>query len=127
MATAHTTAHGHDHGHHGAHHNEGAHGSVKSYIVGFVLSVILTAIPFGLVMSGALPAGTAIPVCFGLGIVQIIVHLVYFLHMNSSSARSWNMAAFLFTLLIVAILVVGSWWVMLHLNANMMPGAMPME
>ncbi|MBB6251914.1 cytochrome o ubiquinol oxidase subunit IV [Nitrospirillum iridis] len=131
MATAHTSAHGHDHGHdhssHGHGHGEGAHGSVKSYIVGFILSVILTAIPFALVMSGTVPAATAVPVCFGLGIVQIVVHLVYFLHMNSSSARSWNMAAFLFTLLIVAILVVGSWWVMAHLNANMMPGAMPME
>ncbi|MDE1145983.1 MAG: cytochrome o ubiquinol oxidase subunit IV [Azospirillaceae bacterium] len=118
-----TAAHGHDHGHHG----DSAHGSVKSYIIGFILSVILTAIPFALVMSGALPAETAVPVCFGLGIVQIVVHLVYFLHMNAASSRSWNMAAFIFTLLIVAIVVVGSWWVMLHLNANMMPGAMPME
>jgi len=108
-----------------AHHDGGGHGSVGSYMVGFALSVLLTAIPFGLVMSGAMPAATVVPICVGLGIVQIVVHLVYFLHMNSSSSRSWNMAAFVFTVIIVAILVVGSLWVMNHLNGNMMPGVMP--
>jgi cytochrome o ubiquinol oxidase operon protein cyoD len=103
------------------------HGSVRSYVIGFVLSVVLTALPFGLVMSGALPAATAVPICIGLGVVQMIVHLVYFLHMNASSSQSWNMAALVFTVVVVAILVVGSLWVMYHLNMNMMPGMMPTE
>lgn len=109
------------------HESGAAHGSVKSYLIGFGLSVILTAIPFGLVMSGAVPAATAVPICVALAVAQIIVHLIYFLHMNGSSSQSWNMAAFVFTVVIVAILVVGSLWVMYHLNADMMPGMMPSD
>jgi cytochrome o ubiquinol oxidase subunit IV len=107
--------------------DDASHGSVRSYVTGFILSVILTGAPFALVMSGVMPAATAVPVCVGLGIVQIVVHLIYFLHMNGSSSQSWNMAAFVFTLIVVAILVAGSLWVMYHLNANMMPGMMPSD
>ena len=109
------------------HHDGAAHGTVKSYLTGFILSVILTAIPFGLVMSGSVPAATAVPVCIALGVVQIVVHLIYFLHMNAASSRSWNMLAFVFTLIIVLIVVAGSLWVMYHMNANMMPGMMPSD
>jgi len=114
---------------HGSHAHEGHadHGSVQSYLIGFFLSVVLTAIPFGLIMSGALPSGTAIPLCVGFGVVQMVVHLVYFLHMNAASSRSWNMAALVFTVIIVAMVVGGSLWVMAHLDANMMPGMNPKE
>jgi len=110
-----------------AHHaHDGAgHGTVGSYLFGFVLSVVLTAIPFAMVMMHLLPAATLVPVIIGVGVVQIVIHLVYFLHMNTSSSQGWNNAAFVFTLIIVGILVVGSIWVMYHLNSNMMPGMMP--
>jgi cytochrome o ubiquinol oxidase operon protein cyoD len=118
------------HGTHGtvaeADHDHGGadHGSLRSYITGFVLSVLLTAIPFALVMTHALPAGQAIAIALGLGVIQMVVHLVYFLHMNSASSRSWNMAALVFTLIILGIVVVGSLWVMHNMNVNMMPGMM---
>ena len=110
-----------DGGHHGA-----SHGTVQSYLTGFSLSVILTAVPFGLVMAGV-KAAVAVPVALALGVVQIVVHLVYFLHMDRASSRTWNMAAFVFTLIILLIVVVGSLWVMYHLNVNMMPGMMPSD
>jgi len=104
-----------------------AHGSVTSYLVGFVLSVILTAIPFALVMSHAAPATILIPSVIGIGVIQIVVHLVCFLHMNTRSSQLWNNAAFAFAVIIVGILVVGSLWIMYHLNMNMMPGMMPVD
>ena len=110
---------------HGPSGDGAAHGSVRSYVTGFLLSVLLTAVPFALVMSGAAPAATIVPLCIGLAVAQILVHLVYFLHMNGASTQTWNMAAFVFTLVIVAILVGGSLWVMYHLSTNMMPGMMP--
>jgi cytochrome o ubiquinol oxidase operon protein cyoD len=55
------------------------------------------------------------------------VHLVCFLHMNTRSSQLWNNAAFAFTVVIVGILVIGSLWIMYHLNMNMMPGMMPVE
>jgi cytochrome o ubiquinol oxidase subunit IV len=103
------------------------HGTAKSYATGFVLSVILTALPFALVMTHAAPAEVLIPAVIVAGLIQIGVHLVYFLHMNRSSSQLWNNAAFVFTAVIVGILVVGSLWIMYHLNMNMMPGMMPTE
>jgi cytochrome o ubiquinol oxidase operon protein cyoD len=50
-----------------------------------------------------------------------VVHLVFFLHMNGSSGQRWNLVAFLFAVLMVVILVGGSFWIMNHLNHNMMP------
>ena len=101
------------------------HASVRGYVIGFALSVVLTGIAFALVMSGAVPAGTAVPAALGLGVAQMAVHLVYFLHMDRASSRTWNMAALVFTVVIVAILVGGSLWIMYHMNYNMMPGMMP--
>ncbi|HUC17627.1 MAG TPA: cytochrome o ubiquinol oxidase subunit IV [Acetobacteraceae bacterium] len=114
--------------HAGVPHGDGeAHASVRGYVTGFILSVLLTAVPFALVMSGTVPAATAVPAAIGLAVVQMVVHLVYFLHMNRASSQSWNMAALVFTVIIVAILVAGSLWIMYHMNANMMPGMMPPE
>ena len=113
--------------HHDDHHDGAGHGTVKSYVIGFILSVVLTAIPFGLTMAHMLPVASLVPVIVAIGVVQILVHLYFFLHMNTSSSQVWNNAAFVFTLLIVGILVIGSLWVMYHLNANMMPGMMPVE
>jgi cytochrome o ubiquinol oxidase subunit IV len=102
----------------------GGHATLGGYVTGLMLSILLTAIPFTLVMSGAAPASTAVPVCIGLGVVQMVVHLRYFLHMNGSSDQTWNNAALVFTVIIVTILVVGSLWVMYHLDVKMMPGMM---
>ncbi|SNS02946.1 cytochrome bo3 quinol oxidase subunit 4 [Methylobacillus rhizosphaerae] len=97
------------------------HGSFKTYLIGFVLSVILTVIPFGLLMfPNELTHSTILATILVFAVVQILVHLVYFLHMNTSSEQRWNVTAFIFTVLILAIVVVGSLWVMFHLNHNMM-------
>lgn len=117
-----STPHGHG-GHDAAHAESGGHISLQAYMIGFTLSVILTAAAFGLVMAGVMPASTAIPITFALGAVQMAVHVVCFLHLTPGSAKSWNGVAFLFTVVVVAILVGGSLWVMYNLNYNMMPGA----
>ena len=109
--------HGHDHGGH-----EAGHGTFKSYMTGFVLSVILTAIPFWLVMAKVFsdPVVTAALIMI-LGAIQIVVHMIYFLHMNTKSEGGWNMMALIFTIVLVVITLSGSLWVMYHLNHNMMP------
>lgn len=115
----HHIEHGHGHGHDD--HLE-AHGSFKDYTVGFILSVILTAIPFWLVMAKVLPPGTTGYVILGFAAVQVVVHMVYFLHMNSKSEGGWNLLALIFTVILLFIVLSGSIWVMYHMNANMMPG-----
>lgn len=112
--------HGHDDGH--DHHDGDAHGSFKGYVTGFVLSVILTAIPFWLVMGDVLPSKQAtVVIILGFALVQVFVHMVYFLHMNTKSEGGWNMLALIFTLILVVITFSGSLWVMYHMNENMMP------
>ena len=113
---AHEAHHAHSHGH------DAGHGTMKSYMTGFILSVILTAIPFILVMAGVFESKvmTAVLV-MGFGLVQIVVHMIYFLHMNPKSEGGWTMMALIFTLVFVAITLSGSLWVMHHLNVNMMP------
>lgn len=98
------------------------HGDFRSYMTGFVLSVILTAIPFILVMSGGLEsrALTAVIVLM-FAIVQIVVHMIYFLHMDFHAEGGWTMTSLVFTLIIVVICIAGTIWVMLNMDSNMMP------
>lgn len=103
-----------------AEHGHAGHGSMKSYVIGFVLSLILTALSFGAVMSGALPHGAILPAIVILAVAQLVVQLFYFMHLGSASERD-NTAIFIFTGLIIAIVVAGSLWVMHNANVNMMP------
>ena len=121
----HDNGHDHEYGHKDHDHDDGAHGSVGSYSIGFALSLILTAIPFWLVMAKVIPSsGLTAFVILAFAVVQIVVHMVYFLHMNTKSEGGWNMLALIFTLVLVVIMLAGSLWVMHHLNANMMPTMM---
>ena len=115
--------HAHAHGHDGHHHDDdGPHSSLKEYAIGFVLSVILTAIPFWLVMANVITNRTVAVVVLGaLAVVQILVHMVYFLHMNGKIEGGWTLLSTLFTIVFVAIAIAGTLWVMFHMNTNMMP------
>jgi cytochrome o ubiquinol oxidase operon protein cyoD len=104
---------------HNAHSGE-SHGSFGSYMTGFVLAVILTVAAFGLVMTGTLTGQNALFAIAGLAFVQIVVHLVFFLHMNSSSAQRWNVTAFAFTVLTAVIVIGGTLWVMHNVSMHMM-------
>lgn len=96
-----------------------AHGSFKQYTVGFILSIILTIIPFGMVMSGM--TGTMVLVAIAVtAIAQVAVQLIYFLHLNGSEEQRWYTIAFIYTVLTIAILFIGSIWVMNYLHSNMM-------
>ena len=95
-------------------------GSLKSYLTGFILSLIWTAIPFSLVMSGAWSPQATLAGIFAAGVVQILVHLHYFLHLDASSAARWNVAALVFTILIMILFVGGTLWIMWTLNYRMM-------
>lgn len=113
----------HDHAHDD--HLDGEedfHVSYKGYATGFILSVILTAIPFWLVMGKVLPSPKMTGfVILAFAAVQMVVHMVYFLHMNAKVEGGWSLLALLFTVALVVIMLAGSVWVMYHMNANMMP------
>lgn len=114
----------HDDFAHESHDAGHPHVNRSDYITGFLLSVFLTAIPFWLVMSRAIPNPTvASLVILAFAAIQVVVHMVYFLHMSPKSEGGWNLLALVFTVVLVVILLAGSLWVMHHLNANMMPAS----
>ncbi|HWU78245.1 MAG TPA: cytochrome o ubiquinol oxidase subunit IV [Rhodanobacter sp.] len=105
---------------HGTMHS--SHGSLRGYLTGFVLAAILTVIPFWLVMDHVIASTQAtIIIVLGLAAAQIVVHMIYFLHLDTRSENGWNMLAFIFTIVLVVIVLGASIWVMYNENANMMP------
>lgn len=96
------------------------HGTVSSYIVGFILSILLTIVPYAIVTKHIFSTTTTFIAISILALLQLFVQLVYFLHLGKESKPKWNMLAFAFTVIVVAILVVGSLWIMYNLDYNMM-------
>ncbi len=108
------------HGHEASH----AHGTRGSYLVGFGLSAVLTSVAFWLVMSGTLSDARAAALAVViLAFVQIIVHTLCFLHVNTRVEGGWTLMALMFAVVIITIVISGSMWIMYHLNSNMMPMA----
>ena len=96
-----------------------AGGSVKQYIVGFILSILMTVVPFGMVMGG-MPKGLTIGVLVLAMIAQVWVQLVFFLHMKREESQRWHVASFWYTFLTIAILFIGSVWILSELHTFMM-------
>ncbi|NIY91208.1 cytochrome o ubiquinol oxidase subunit IV [Vibrio diazotrophicus] len=95
--------------------------STKSdYVKGFIASLILTIIPFYFVATQSLPKDITYAILFGCAVIQVIVHFIYFLHMEiKTDEGKWNFVSLMFTALVVLILIAGSIWIMWNLNVNM--------
>ena len=93
----------------------------KSYLTGFILSVALTLAAYFAVINYASHAAIIILI---LALAQLVVQLIYFLHLGQGANGHWNLTALFSTISIILILVVGSLWIMNHLNYNMSPDQM---
>jgi cytochrome o ubiquinol oxidase operon protein cyoD len=119
-------AHASSHAAHGESHG-GSHSSMTTYVVGFILSLVLTALSFWAVMGGALPRDMIIPAITVLAVIQLVVQLVYFLHLGAAPEQRNNTVVFILTTLLIATIVGLSLWVMHNANVNMMPTQMSPE
>jgi len=108
---------------HGAHDHDHHESTYRVYAIGFGLSVLLTVIPFGIVMFDWMEnsVGWAIAIIFLLGGAQIMVHVYYFLHVTLGNEDGWQAMSLAFTAVLLVIILAGSIWVMFHLEENMMP------
>lgn len=94
---------------------------IQSYLIGLVLAAALTVASFAIVHT-PLIWGPGIPIALVvLAVAQIGVHLVFFLHMTTAPDNTNNVLALAFGVLIVALVIGGSLWIMDHLNHRMMP------
>jgi cytochrome o ubiquinol oxidase subunit IV len=105
-------------------------GTPKSYIIGFALSIVLTLAAFFAVVSPAsfhLGSGAVLVTILVLAVVQLVVQMLFFLHLGSGAGARWRMGVFFATLGLVIIVVLGSLWIMNHLNYNMMMSPTQMQ
>ena len=108
--------------HHDHHGDNEIHVSTSGYVTGFILAVILTVIPFWLIMADVIQDRATAAMVLGLfAIVQVVVHMYFFLHMNGKIEGGWTMMSTIFAVVFVAITLAGTLWVMFHMNTNMMP------
>lgn len=95
--------------------------TLKSYVTGFVWSIGLTLIAYSLVVQDRFTRSTIVATIVALALIQFLVQLLYFLHLGTETKPRWKLFVFLFMVMVVAILVFGSLWIMNNLNYRMTP------
>jgi cytochrome o ubiquinol oxidase operon protein cyoD len=88
----------------------------RRYLVGFALALALTVIPFAIVYWSLLSAGAALAVIALAAIMQIVVQLRYFLHIDFRRTPRENLMALFFAGFLILVMVGGSLWIMFDLH-----------
>ena len=94
--------------------------SYKPQFIGFVMSFLLTVAAYRFVTHHVLDQFLLYLTIFGCGLTQVLIQLVFFFHLGLEDKPHWNTITFLFTLLVVIIVVGGSLWIMNNLNYDLM-------
>lgn len=102
------------------------HGSYKSYLIGFAASIALTLLAYLFVEGNHLSGGALNAMIITLCVMQVLVQLIFFLHLGDESKPYWNLISFLFMVMVVLIIVLGSIWIIFDLDSRMMRGMMRM-
>lgn len=97
------------------------HGTVQSYIIGFILSLIFTLIPYYLVVNQNISGRSLLVTIIGFAVVQMIIQITFFLHLGRGPKPDWNLFFFISTVGIILVIVGGSIFIMDQLYKNMSP------
>jgi cytochrome o ubiquinol oxidase subunit IV len=90
----------------------------KAYLLGFVFSLVLTLMAYFLVVGHLLTGHSLLAAIVGLGVIQMVIQLHFFFHMDTEPKPRWNTLMFLFMALVLVVIVFGSLWIMYNLNYN---------
>ena len=105
----------------------GGHGTWHGYLIGYISAAVLTTAAFVLSRNDWMTSASIVAAVSVLAVAQMLVHLIFFLHINTAPEQRTNILAFATTMLIILIVIVGSLWIMSHLRHNMMPTDMLMK
>jgi cytochrome o ubiquinol oxidase subunit IV len=105
----------------------GSAGHWSSYVTGYALAAVLTVASFGFAASHWLTPASLVAALVVLAIGQMLVHLIFFLHITTAPAQKTNILALLVTLLIIFLTVIGSLWITAELGKQTMPMKQLME
>jgi cytochrome o ubiquinol oxidase operon protein cyoD len=94
--------------------NQTAHGSLKSYVTGFICSIVLTIIPIVVLVNNWLEGLGSTIVFLAAALLQFIVQLVFFMHLKDEEKPRYNLMSLLLGIFIVLLIVVGSIWIMMY-------------
>jgi cytochrome o ubiquinol oxidase operon protein cyoD len=95
-------------------HAAETHGSLKSYTIGFLFSIVLTIIPIAVVMNGWLEGMASTIVLMTAAVLQFIVQLIYFMHLREEKKPRYNLVTLILGLIILLVIVIGSMWIMTY-------------
>lgn len=96
-------------------------GSINGYVMGFGTSLYFTVCAYFLGVQPIFGKGATELLIAAISTVQAIVFLFFYLNLGRESKPHWYSTVFLFTILVTVLVVVGSLWIMYHLNYNLMP------
>ncbi|MGZ0052330.1 cytochrome o ubiquinol oxidase subunit IV [Brevibacillus gelatini] len=94
-------------------HGDHNHGSLKSYVIGFILSIVLTIIPLVLVMNQMMEKTALVITIMVMAILQFVVQLFFFMHIREGEKPRYNVQTLILGLVIVFTIVAGSIWIMM--------------
>lgn len=97
------------------------HGSTNSYIIGFLLSLLFTYIPYHLVVNQTITGTALLLAIIGIAVIQMIIQVTFFLHLGRGPKPDWNLFFFVATIGIILLVVGGSILIINNLNYNMAP------
>ena len=96
------------------------HGTPKSYLIGFICSLLLTAASFILAAEKLLPTPILAWTLVVSALAQAVVQLLYFLHLGTEAKPRWELVTFYFMVLVLFIIALGSLWIMHDLDDRLM-------
>ncbi|QHW29888.1 cytochrome o ubiquinol oxidase subunit IV [Paenibacillus rhizovicinus] len=102
-------ADGHGQSHHDEHDD---HGSLKAYVIGFIISIVLTVIPLLVVFQTSMNKTGVIITIITMAVIQLVVQLFFFMHIREGDGPKYNVMALIVGLFIVVVIVAGSVWIM---------------
>jgi cytochrome o ubiquinol oxidase operon protein cyoD len=101
--------------------------TMRSYVIGFLSCIALTIVAYIVATSDVISNNAALLLIAALAIVQCVVQLTRFLHLDHEFKPRWKLLVFIVMLVIVLIIVIGSWWIMDNLNYRMLHSSGQMQ
>ncbi len=93
----------------------------NTYLWGLGSALILTAVPFAMVAFGHVGRSTVLWTIAVLGLIQVLAHFRFFLHIDLSRQKREDLHLILFSLLLLIIMAGGTIWIMADLAGRMAP------
>lgn len=92
------------------------HATFPGYLIGFLLSLYLTISAYLVVVYDKFSNNVVIAIVIAFALTQFVVQAIFFLHVGKESKPRWNFIMFSFMVMVAAIVVVGSIWIMANLD-----------